>query len=34
MILEVFSKKTQPTPKHVVESCKARIRAYERATRE
>jgi phage-related protein len=34
VILEVFSKKTQQTPKHVVESCKVRLRAYERATRE
>ncbi|RPI67810.1 MAG: type II toxin-antitoxin system RelE/ParE family toxin [Ignavibacteriae bacterium] len=29
LILEVFSKKTQKTPKHVIESCKRRIAAYD-----
>jgi len=29
VILEVFSKKTQATPKHVIEICKKRLRLYE-----
>jgi phage-related protein len=29
VILEVFSKKTQQTPKAVIDSCKARIRQYD-----
>ncbi len=28
-ILEVFSKKTQQTPKSVIDTCKRRIRAYD-----
>jgi len=31
VILEVFSKKTQETPKHVIEACKRRLQAYRRA---
>ena len=34
LILEVFSKKTQRTPKSVIDSCKARLQAYDRLTRE
>jgi phage-related protein len=30
-ILEVFSKKTQETPKHVIEACKRRLQAYRSA---
>ena len=29
LIVEVFSKKTQQTPKHVIETCKARLREYD-----
>ena len=29
IILEVFSKKTQATPHHIVELCRKRLRAYE-----
>ena len=29
VILEVFSKKTQATPQHLVETCKRRLRLYE-----
>jgi len=29
VILEVFEKKTQKTPRHVIENCKRRIRLYE-----
>ena len=29
VILEVFSKKTQTTPKYVIETCKKRLRLYE-----
>ena len=32
VIAEVFSKKTQQTPKHVIESCKGRLLRYERDT--
>ena len=28
VILDVFSKKTKETPKHVIEACAARLRAY------
>ncbi len=28
VILEVFSKKTQTTPKHVIDSCKKRLRDF------
>jgi len=31
VILEVFSKKTQETPKHVIEACKRRLQAYRNA---
>jgi phage-related protein len=31
VILEVFSKKTQETPKHVIEACKRRLQAYRSA---
>jgi phage-related protein len=29
VILEVFSKKTGKTPRHVIETCKARLREYD-----
>jgi len=29
VILEVFSKKTQATPKHVIEACKQRLKRYD-----
>jgi len=29
VILEVFSKKTQPTPREVVDVCRKRLRQYE-----
>ena len=29
VILEVFSKKTQTTPKHVIEACKKRLKRYD-----
>ena len=29
VILEVFSKKTQKTPKHVIDACKKRLRQYD-----
>jgi phage-related protein len=32
VITEVFSKKTQSTPKHVIEACQRRLRAYDAAT--
>jgi phage-related protein len=32
VIAEVFSKKTQQTPKHMIESCKTRLLRYERDT--
>ncbi len=31
VILEVFEKKTQTTPKHVIDTCKKRIVAYDNA---
>lgn len=31
LILDVFSKKTQATPKDVIENCQRRIRLYEKA---
>jgi len=31
VILDVFSKKTQETPKHVLEACKRRLKAYRSA---
>ena len=34
VILEIFSKKTRTTPKHVLEAAKRRLRMYLRATRE
>jgi phage-related protein len=34
VVAEVFSKKTQATPKSVVESCKRRLRAYDAAAGE
>ena len=30
VILDVFSKKTRATPKHVIDRCKRRLRRYER----
>jgi len=29
VILEVFSKKTQATPKHVIDTCKQRLKRYD-----
>ena len=29
VIAEVFSKKTQATPKHVTETCQGRLKAYD-----
>ena len=29
VIVEVFSKKTQQTPQHVIESCRRRLRQYD-----
>lgn len=34
VILEVFDKRTQKTPKHVIESCRHRLTLYRRAVRE
>ena len=34
VILEVFSKKTQQTPRTVIEACKRRLRDYDRRTDE
>lgn len=34
VIMEVFSKKTQATPRQVIEVCQRRLRAYDQATRE
>ena len=31
VIVEVFEKKTGATPKKVIDACKARLKAYERA---
>lgn len=33
VILEVFSKKTQETPKRVIDACKQRLKRYNEATR-
>jgi phage-related protein len=33
LILDVFSKKTQATPKDAIENCQRRIKLYEKATR-
>ena len=33
VILEVFSKKTNQTPKKVIDTCKARIKDYDNATK-
>ena len=32
IITEVFSKKTQATPKHVIEACQGRLKAYDAVT--
>jgi phage-related protein len=32
IILEVFSKKTQQTPRMIIEACKHRLRSYDRVT--
>lgn len=32
IIAEVFSKKTRATPKHVIEACHGRLKAYDAAT--
>lgn len=34
VVLDVFSKKTKTTPKRVIDTCKARIKDYERVTKE
>ncbi len=34
VIAEVFGKKTQPTPKAVLDTCRRRLRAYDDATGE
>ena len=34
VILEVFEKKSRTTPKHVLDSCKRRMRRYQQLTRE
>ncbi len=34
VIAEVFSKKAQATPRQVMEVCKRRLRAYDKAARE
>lgn len=31
VLVEVFAKKTQQTPRHVIDACKARLRRYDRA---
>jgi len=33
LIVEVFQKKTQQTPKHVIDTCKKRLRLYDNLTR-
>jgi phage-related protein len=33
VILEVFSKKSQQTPQHVIDVCKERLKRYDAATR-
>ena len=32
VIAEVFSKKSRATPKHVIETCQGRLKAYDAAT--
>ena len=32
IITEVFNKKTQATPKHVIEACQGRLKAYDAVT--
>jgi len=34
VILEVFEKKTNTTPKHIINTCKDRIRRYDRESRQ
>ena len=34
VIVEVFEKKSKKTPRHVIETCKRRLRAYDAATAE
>ena len=34
VIAEVFSKKTQATPQHVIVTCRKRLRAYDKAAQE
>jgi len=34
IVLEVFSKKTRQTPKHVIDACKRRMKAYDEVTKE
>ena len=34
IILEIFSKKTQQTPRMIIEACKHRLRSYDRVTAE
>jgi len=34
VILEVFEKKSRKTPKHVLDTCKRRLRRYQRLTKE
>ena len=34
VILEVFEKKSRATPKHVIDTCKKRLRLYRRVARE
>jgi phage-related protein len=33
VVLEVFSKKSRQTPKHVIEACQSRLQDYDAATR-
>jgi hypothetical protein len=33
VILEVFSKKTQQTPQHVISTCKERLKLYDQLSR-
>ena len=33
VIITVFAKATQPTPKHVIDGCKRRLRAYDKAVK-
>jgi phage-related protein len=34
IVLEVFSKKTRQTPKHVINACQTRIKTYEESAKE